>query len=328
MTRIAASLIATMCCWSIGSAGAAGIDAGAPKAAVVTSQIERKADTYRLPVAPFGKDAVPVVAINGLTRWTAMRVDGARTEDMIRGYRNRLTREGFEIVLDCTGRDCGGFDFRFGVDLLPPPDMQVDVADFAQLSLRRFDPPGIVSVLTSAVRGDVYIQTVTVEPADGDVSLSRPDQTVVQDSDTGIETAATAPSVAPAAPDVQARNFGSPYDRLITEGHLAITGVSFATGGSQIAAESAPALDRVAQMLRDNEDLKVAIVGHSDNQGGLNANIALSQRRAEAVLRALVRRGIAAGRLEARGIGYLSPLRANTTEEGRAINRRVELVVR
>lgn len=320
----AAFLIGLICCFGQ-SAWADGIDAGAPEGAEITAEVEREADTYRVPVSPFGGEAVPLVALKGLSRWTAMKVGGVRTEDVINGYRARLAEQGFEVVLDCAGRDCGGFDFRFGTDLIPPPAMQLDVADFAQLSLKRADPPGVISVLASDVRGVVFIQTVTIVPTDGDVSLTRR----APQAELPIVSNEPPPESAdpPAAADAPAVT-DTPYDRLVVDGHLAITGVSFATGGAQIAGASKPALDQVAKMLEDHPDLRVAIVGHSDNQGGLNANIALSQRRAEAVMRALINRGIAAGRLEAMGIGYLSPLRANTTTEGRAVNRRVELVVR
>ena len=72
----------------------------------------------------------------------------------------------------------------------------------------------------------------------------------------------------------------------------------------------------------------MVIVGHSDSSGDLEMNRALSERRAEAVRAALVERGVAPGQLAAEGVGYLAPLTANSTEEGRAINRRVELVLR
>jgi len=325
MGRTAAFLIGAICCCFSDAAFSAGIDAGSPKGAEVTSQVERKSDSYRFPVAAFGGEARSAVQMTGLTKWAAMKIESARTQDIIDGYRARLLGKGFEVVLDCAGRACGGFDFRFGADLLPPPAMQMDVGDFAQLSLKRVEPPGVISVLASNVRGVVYIQTVTVVPEDGDVSLRRPVATV---EPAPVVARETDPITVPAQPAAGPQSANTPYDRLIQAGHLAISGVSFATGGAQIASGSSQALDGVAQLLKDHDDLKVAIVGHSDNQGGLNANIALSQRRAEAVMRALIKRGIPAGRLEARGIGYLSPLQSNTTEEGRALNRRVELVVR
>lgn len=320
MGRCAAYLFALICCGGAANGWAAAIDAGAPKGAKVTSSVERKAETYRVPVAPFGGKDLPTVEMNGRIKWAAMSVRDGTVDDVIAFYRARLAKEGFERVLDCAGRACGGFDFRFGVDLMAPPNMQVDVSNFAQLTVKRAERPGVVSVLASDVRGTVYVQTVTVVPADGNVAL-----TVLEDPE---PTVAPAPDAALApVPDKPAAT-GTPYERLIIAGHLAVTGVSFATGGSQLAGDSGAALDRVARMLQDNPDLQIAIVGHSDNQGGLNANIALSQRRAETVMRALIKRGIAARRLEARGIGYLSPLRANSTAEGRAMNRRVELVVR
>lgn len=299
---------------------AAEIDAGAPKGAVQTAKVERKADAYKFPIARFDGSEVPLVTVEGRTKWAAMKIDDAETADVLDWYRDSLTQKGFEIILDCTGRACGGFDFRFGAEVLPPPAMQIDVADFGQISLIRSQPAGVVSILVSRVRGVAYVQTVSVTPSSGVVSLE-PDPV----------GAATPPTETRAAPEAEQQDESAaqtPYERLISRGHLVVTGVEFATGGAKIALASGPALDRVAVMLQQHGDLRIAIVGHSDNQGGLNANIALSQRRAQAVMRALIERGIASERLEARGIGYLAPLKSNTTKEGRAVNRRVELVVR
>ena len=86
-------------------------------------------------------------------------------------------------------------------------------------------------------------------------------------------------------------------------------------------------MDEIAKLLKTDAALKLRVVGHTDNQGGLDSNIALSKRRAEAVNAALVsQHGIAAGRLSAYGVGDLAPVASNTDEAGRAKNRRVELV--
>jgi outer membrane protein OmpA-like peptidoglycan-associated protein len=112
-----------------------------------------------------------------------------------------------------------------------------------------------------------------------------------------------------------------------TTGHAAIYGINFDTGKSTIKPESAQAIGEIAKLLTADPGLKIHVVGHTDNVGGVDGNIKLSQDRAEAVLQALVRdHGIASTRLRAYGCGPFAPVASNDTEEGRAKNRRVELV--
>ena len=83
----------------------------------------------------------------------------------------------------------------------------------------------------------------------------------------------------------------------------------------------------IAALLKAQPTLKVVIVGHTDSQGTYQYNMDLSQRRAAAVAAELTKTyGIAAARLTTAGVGYLAPLGSNATEDGRALNRRVELV--
>jgi len=111
------------------------------------------------------------------------------------------------------------------------------------------------------------------------------------------------------------------------QGHAAVYGILFDTGKSTIKPESAQAIGEVAKMLTADAALKIHVVGHTDNVGDVNANIKLSQERGEAVLQALVRdHGIAAVRLRSYGCGQFAPVASNDSEEGRAKNRRVELV--
>jgi OmpA-OmpF porin, OOP family len=110
-------------------------------------------------------------------------------------------------------------------------------------------------------------------------------------------------------------------------GHVAVYGINFDTGKSTITPESAQAIGEIAKLLKADPGLKIYVVGHTDNTGGVDSNIKLSQDRAEAVLQALVRdHGIATARLRAFGCGLFAPVASNDTEEGRAKNRRVELV--
>jgi outer membrane protein OmpA-like peptidoglycan-associated protein len=114
-------------------------------------------------------------------------------------------------------------------------------------------------------------------------------------------------------------------DALNKEGHVALY-INFATGKSDIQSESAPIIDQIADMMKKNPDLSINVEGHTDNVGKPKDNQALSEQRAKAVAAALVKQGIDAKRLTAVGFGQDKPIADNKTEEGRAKNRRVELV--
>lgn len=114
---------------------------------------------------------------------------------------------------------------------------------------------------------------------------------------------------------------------LQAEGRIALYGLFFDTGKTELKPESLAQLDQMVAALKAQAALKVLIVGHTDNIGGTESNLALSQGRAQAVVAALVQRGIAAARLQARGVANFAPLASNATEDGRSRNRRVELVL-
>lgn len=114
---------------------------------------------------------------------------------------------------------------------------------------------------------------------------------------------------------------------LSAEGKISLYGIYFDTGKADVKPESKPQLAEMAKLLKDNAVLKVFIVGHTDNQGQFDANQALSQRRAEAIVAALVKEyKLDAKRLSARGAANIAPVASNASEAGRAKNRRVELV--
>jgi len=312
----------------LGDPSPASIDPGAPSGAELTAHTVRKFESYDLPVAAFGREVPATRQVEGRTIWSAYRLADpeASTAAVIEAYRARLSGQGFEEVFSCRTEACGGFDYRFSVKLLPAPGMLLDTADFSQLTMLRPADGGAatgaqvdeaasagavyVSIVASRLLGAVYVQTVVVEPAGTPIALV----------DSAAEETAAETVILP-------QDEKALYDRLMSEGHVPLTGLVFATGGTEISPESKNALDMIGRLLARNADVTVAIVGHSDNQGPLETNIKLSQARAEAVRQALIARTVHEDQMIAKGVGWLAPVASNATEEGRARNRRVELVL-
>ncbi|MCG6118632.1 MAG: OmpA family protein [Aquimonas sp.] len=108
---------------------------------------------------------------------------------------------------------------------------------------------------------------------------------------------------------------------------MTISGDAFASGQHQLRREARDNLQKVIELIEANPGASVLIEGHTDSQGGANLNQVLSQRRAENVREALVQKGVDAGRLRAVGLGMDRPIADNATADGRARNRRVEIIV-
>ena len=114
---------------------------------------------------------------------------------------------------------------------------------------------------------------------------------------------------------------------LTERGKVSIYGILFDFDKDVIKPEFKPTLDEIASLLTSSSELKLKIVGHTDNKGTPEYNLDLSERRAASVVTALVSDyGIDVGRLSAEGAGMTQPVDTNDTDEGRAENRRVELI--
>ncbi len=117
-------------------------------------------------------------------------------------------------------------------------------------------------------------------------------------------------------------------DNIKMDGYVSIYGVYFDSGKSEVKKESEPALNEIAEFLEANTDNTFFIVGHTDNVGGLSFNMELSKNRADAVREYLINNyNVSSDQIVAEGIGPLSPKTSNATEEGKARNRRVEIVI-
>jgi outer membrane protein OmpA-like peptidoglycan-associated protein len=115
------------------------------------------------------------------------------------------------------------------------------------------------------------------------------------------------------------------FETLNRDGHIALY-INFDTGKSVVKPESQPIIEQIVQMMNSNPDLKIGVEGHTDNVGTPASNKTLSEARAKSVVSAITGQGISTDRLNPAGYGQDKPIADNNTEEGRAKNRRVELV--
>lgn len=223
---------------------------------------------------------------------------GRTTLDIERHYRDALAARGLRVDWACNGRSACGSTARFGegrgwngVNGLNP-GIANDVRYFT-------------GHLAAQGGGRTYV-AIAISPTYSDVHV--------------LDAAGMGGGMAEAQAGALAAG-------LEAEGKVTLQGIFFDTGKDTLKAESEAALEQVAALLRAQPALRLRVVGHTDDQGSAPANMALSQKRAQRVREALVQRhGIAAARLTAQGAGSLSPVASNATEEGRARNRRVELV--
>lgn len=264
--------------------------AGLPWPAVVT--MTESPGAARIPVGPFGAGGVPLASAQGVVTARTWRVDapGLSTAALIAPLAAALAADGYAPGFACAASACGGWDFRFALDLPPPPAMRIDILDYRFLSAAR----GAEAVALVVSRSDEagFVHLIHVGTAD-----SAP-----------VVTAATkSPDAAPEAPVV-------------------LDGIRFAAGRADLPAEDAPSLTGLAAQLAADPTLRVTITGHTDSTGDPAANRALSTARAAAVRdRLLALSGVNPERIVAEGRGADEPRADNASAEGRAENRRVEV---
>jgi len=238
----------------------------------------------------------------------------------------QLLDEGYELILSCDAASCGGFDFRFGIDVLLPPRMFVDLSDYFYLSARleTDQGPEAVAALVSrtAQAGMVQIYDIRPDtvPAPRPTEPSAPPK-VEEQSQFAPEPKASTPVATPETVTDITKTLGQ-------SGHVVLSDLSFETGASKLADADFASLSALAAFLKDDPNRRIALVGHTDSKGSLAANTSLSQKRAAAVRNRLINtHGVPKAQVEAQGAGYLAPIATNLTEAGRTLNRRVEAVL-
>ncbi|MEM8822349.1 MAG: OmpA family protein [Pseudomonadota bacterium] len=230
----------------------------------------------------------------------------ATTLQLLAPLRDQLLDDGWEILFDCQTRACGGFDFRFEIDVTPAPAMFVDLADYRYLSARKGETWKTIVISLSGDLG--FVQITTIAPT-SDLD------TVVMSTSNAIQGLSSPGG----------GNMASTLDSL---GRAVLDDLEFATGSTELSGDGFASLEQLAAFLTENERTTIALVGHTDAEGGAEGNMAISRSRADSARDLLIERyGIAPDRIKTHGVGFFAPVAPNDTEAGREANRRVEVVI-
>jgi len=258
--------------------------------------------TLPLPIGPFAFGEVPKIWADGNVTHQSWRLAGRNqsTTQMLSALKQQLATQGWDILFECKDSDCGGFDFRFNINVISEPFMHVNLGDYLYLSAQKEGEtyPSYVSILVSQNAEAGFIQITNITPND------------------------SAPEISPAFTPENT-------DAVVAgDGVLVLEDLLFQPGSADLSDGEYASLATLATTLRDNPNKKAILVGHTDAVGSLDSNIALSKKRAASVMQRLISQyGIPAQNLSAQGIGFLAPRASNATPEGRQKNRRVVAIM-
>ena len=247
--------------------------------------------------------------------------------EIVRNYELELRKSGFETLYTCAWTQCGEQDGWFArfylyplgkqLSQTPPRGTGMPAGQVSEYALSEPVKQRYLAAKRSRPEGDVYV-SVYVATSRWNFHKDTHDHPVILLDVTDavpIETGMVTIDAATMAKDIS------------STGHVALYGIYFDTDEADPKPESQPTLQEIAKLLKQDAAMKLYIVGHTDSVGAFDYNIGLSERRAAAVVKEpTAKHGIAAARLKAAGVGMLSPVAPNDGEEGRAKNRRVELV--
>lgn len=290
---------------------AAALDLSWPVGADRVSQDQSDVAGFRIATGVHDGSQVPTTDVSGVLIdevWTIPgdMGDPARLAVMIGA---QLTAQGYALGFACADIDCGGFDFRFDLPIAQAPAMHVDLGRFQYLTATRRTAEGTEHLALTLSHG-------------GQVGYAHLARVLPHSIPSAQTTPATLDNPAPVAPGTDL------IARLRQSGSVVLTDVRFATGASALEAGQIDSLATLARYLAENPTRRIVLVGHTDTEGALEGNIALSRARAMAVRDHLVGAlGANPAQIEAAGIGYLAPRASNATETGRETNRRVEVVL-
>lgn len=241
------------------------------------------------------------------------------TIEVLRNYQNELKAEGFEIVFEGNGATEGELDNGYDRFLSQTLKDSTPETWFTPFSLNK-DYRYFAARKTLENGGEVWVSVFAAFNSEWSLAFDGKGEKRSLVRVDVIETKPMEQKMVKVTSAEMAKG-------IDTQGKIAIYGIYFDTDKATLKPDSDQALGEIAKLMAEEPTLKLLVVGHTDAEGTFEYNRDLSERRAASVVAALVKRyDISKERLFPFGVSYASPMETNGTEEGRAKNRRVELV--
>jgi OOP family OmpA-OmpF porin len=251
------------------------------------------------------------------TRLLYLAPTGRSSLEVFRNYENELAANGFTVLFKCSGEEqcesVGAELYR----VLYPPTKALQNNELSKVALNVPAEPHYLAATLSRPEGPIAVSLYVAVDRSTAFPETKDRVAVLLDvvEDKPMDSKMVTVDAAKMAKDIAAT------------GRVALYGLHFDTDKTDLKQESAPSLAEISKLLKAEPGLKVYIVGHTDNAGGFDYNMNLSQRRAKSVVDQLVQSyGISPDRLRAVGAGMIAPVATNDDETGRGKNRRVEIV--
>jgi outer membrane protein OmpA-like peptidoglycan-associated protein len=237
--------------------------------------------------------------------------------EVFRNYEADLAAKGFAVLYKCSGEEaCESFGAEI-YRILYPPTAALQNNELSKVAFNVPAEPHYLAATLARPEGQVSVSLYVAVDRGNAFPETKDRVAVLLDvvEDKPMEAKMVTVDAAKMAKDIAAT------------GRVALYGLYFDTDKAELKPESAPSLAEIGKLLKAQPDLKVYIVGHTDNVGGFDYNMSLSQRRAKSVVDQLIQSyGISADRLKPAGAGLIAPVASNDDEAGRGKNRRVEIV--
>ena len=244
--------------------------------------------------------------------------------EVIRNYQQQARSDGYQAVFECSGDACGadGLQLKFSIVAgMLPARFVGQIGDSSAAACGAYGVSNIRYALLENKATGATLAVAAANPEIFSTSCSEAFKNQISVWVTRIEPQAREQQMVALSASEMAKSIDA-------DGRVALYGIYFDTGKADIKPESKASLDQISELLKQRPNLKLHVVGHTDNVGAVESNMALSKRRAESVVAALsTTYNINRTRLTGNGVASLAPVKTNTTEEGRAKNRRVELVL-